>query len=388
VSFLRRVSTTRLVTVCTAAVVLGAGGVALGQAVAGGGPVPPRRSLPVAIHQALGAPAVSGVSGRISFTNRLIGMSGVEGATPLLTGASGRVWAAPDRRLRLELQSDRGDVLLVSDGQTLTLYDGSARTAYRGQLPPARDRHRAEGRNPPSLATIRQAIARFERRGTVSGPRSSSLAGEPAYTVRVSPRPRAGLLGAVELAWDASHGVPLRVAAFARGQSRPVLELQATDVSFGSVPSSVFSFTPPPGTKVVNVDSTHSASTRRHPSEVSGVPTVRRAVPFGLRAPARLAGMPLTGAHGLGRGGRSAALLVYGHGLGGLAVVEKPAAGARSDTAGRGRLPQTQVQVGSVAGQAIATPLGTLVRFSRGGVEYTVVGLVTKSVALSAARGL
>jgi outer membrane lipoprotein-sorting protein len=388
VSFLRRASTSRLVAVLTAAVVLAAGGVALAQAVAGGGPVPPRRSLPVAVRDALAAPAVPGVSGRISFTNRLIGLSGVEGATPLLTGASGRVWAAPERRLRLELQSDRGDVLLVSDGQTFTLYDGSARTAYRGRLPAAR--HHG-GAAVPTLATIRQAIGRFERHATVSGPRPSSLAGEPAYTVRVSPRPRAGLLGAVELAWDASHGVPLRLAAYARGESRPVLELQATDVSFGPVASSVFSFTPPPGTRMVEVASgertgaTGTASRRRSPT---GISAVRRRLPFALRAPARLAGMTLTGAHGLGRGARSGALLVYGHDLGGFAVLEKPAADARSDSAGGGQLRQTRVQVGDVAGQAIATPLGSLVRFSRGGVEYTVVGLVAKSVALSAARGL
>lgn len=386
-SFLRRSSTSRLVAVLTAAVVLAAGGVALAQAVAGGGPVPPRRSLPVAVRDALAAPAVPGVSGRISFTNRLIGLSGVEGATPLLTGATGRVWAGPDRRLRLELQSDRGDVLLVSDGQTFTLYDGSARTAYRGRLPAARDHG---GAGVPSLATIREAIVRFERHATVSGPRPSSLAGEPAYTVRVSPRPRAGLLDAVELAWDASHGIPLRVAAYARGESRPVLELKATDVSFGPVARSVFSFTPPPGTRVVNVASGERADTagaaphRRRPT----VAAVRRGLPFTLRAPSRLAGMTLTGAHRLGRGADSAALLVYGHDLGGLAVVEKRVASGRSDTAGAGQLQQTRVQVGNVAGQAITTPLGTLVRFSRGGVEYTVVGLVTKSVALSAARGL
>ena len=308
-SFLRRVSTTRLVAVCTAAVVLAAGGVALAQAVVGGGPVPPRRSLPVALHDAFAAPAVAGVSGRISFTNRLIGLSGVEGATPLVTGATGRVWAAPDHRLRLELQSDRGDVLLVSDGRAFTLYDGSARTAYRGRLPAGKDRHRAGEREAPSLEAIRQAIARFEEHAAVNGPTPGSVAGDPAYTVRVSPRSRAGLLGAVELAWDAAHGLPLRIAAYARGESRPVLELQATDISFGPVERSVFSFTPPPGTRMVNLATQQRGGPGSHAhraAEVSGVAAVRRGVPFALRAPPRLGGMPLTGAHRLGRGGHTA----------------------------------------------------------------------------------
>jgi outer membrane lipoprotein-sorting protein len=387
VSFLRRVSTFRLVAICSAAVALPAGGVALGQAVAGGGPVPPARPLAVAVRDALAAPAVPGISGRISFTNRLVDLSGVEGATPLLTGASGRVWAAPQRRLRLELQSDRGDVLLVSDGRTVTLYDGSARTAYRGRLPAERERRHPAGRGVPSLATVRQGIARFERHATVSGPRPGSLAGEPAYTVRISPRPQAGLLGAVELGWDAVRGVPLRLAVYARGDSRPVLELQAADVSFGPFPSSVFSFTPPPGTRVVNMATREPAGparsgSRRRPSDLAAV---RRGLPFTLSAPARLDGLPLTGAHRLSR---DAALLVYGDDLGGLAVVEKRAASSRARGAGGGELRLRGVGVGDTSGQAVVTPLGTLVRFSRGGVEYTVVGLVRQAVALAAARAL
>jgi hypothetical protein len=46
------------------------------------------------------------------------------------------------------------------------------------------------------------------------------------------------------------------------------------------------------------------------------------------------------------------------------------------------------VDVNGVAGQELATPLGTLVRFSRGGVDYTVVGLVPPAVTAGAARGL
>src|SRR5437588_3457273 len=274
-SFLRRLPTSRLLALCAAVVAVAAGGVAVGSALAGGGPVPPKRSLPRAVHAALAAPAIAGLSGRISFTNRLVDLSGVEGATPLLAGASGRVWAAPGRRLRLELQSDRGDVLLVSNGRTFTLYDGSARTAYRGQLPPAGGRAtQASRREPvPTLAAIGQGIARFERHASVAGPRPGSLAGRPVYTVRVSPRPRAGLLGAVELAWDATRGVPLRVAVYASGDSRPVLELRATDVGYGPIPASTFSFTPPRGTKITNVATGTAARTDgAHASRKAGHP--------------------------------------------------------------------------------------------------------------------
>src|SRR5205807_2417443 len=93
----------------------------------------------------------------ISFTNRLVDLSGMEGATPLLTGASGRLWAAPGRRLRLELQSDRGDVEVVSNGRSFTLYDPASKTAYRGTLPPERARPKRR-ETLPSLTEIRRAL--------------------------------------------------------------------------------------------------------------------------------------------------------------------------------------------------------------------------------------
>ena len=52
----------------------------------------------------------------------------------------------------------------------------------------------------------------------------------------IGPKHDAGLLGSAELAWDAVRGVPLRVAVYARGNSTPVLELKATNVSYGAVP--------------------------------------------------------------------------------------------------------------------------------------------------------
>ena len=59
----------------------------------------------------------------------------------------------------------------------------------------------------------------------------------PRTRSAISPKHDGGLLGAGELAWDATHGVPLRFAIYARAAHTPVLELKATDISFGSVAS-------------------------------------------------------------------------------------------------------------------------------------------------------
>ena len=50
------------------------------------------------------------VTARIRFTNHLVDTAGVEGSDPILSGATGRLWASSQGRFRLELQSSAGDV--------------------------------------------------------------------------------------------------------------------------------------------------------------------------------------------------------------------------------------------------------------------------------------
>ncbi len=64
----------------------------------------------------------------------------LEGADPLLGGASGRLWATAEGRLRLELQADvskssAGDLELLVDKRHFTLYDPGTETVYEGALP-------------------------------------------------------------------------------------------------------------------------------------------------------------------------------------------------------------------------------------------------------------
>jgi hypothetical protein len=46
------------------------------------------------------------------------------------------------------------------------------------------------------------------------------------------------------------------------------------------------------------------------------------------------------------------------------------------------------VSIDGTSGQELATALGTLVRFERGGVQYTIVGSVPPAAAEAAARAL
>lgn len=399
---LRRISTSRLLGLCTAAAVAVAAVAALAAGAFGGsGPVPPRKPLAAAVRQALAARAPAGVTADIQFTNHLIDSGLLHGASPLLTGATGRLWWSPGR-LRVELQAaggSSGDSEVLVDGDSVSVYDAASNTVYRAQLPAER---RDAARPPdahtvPSLARIQQAIDRLAARVAVGGAQPSTQAGRPAYTVRLTPRGHAGLVGGASVAWDAVAGVPLELGVYARGASSPVLSLVASDISYGRVDGSVFSITPPPGAKVVDLSrrARTAQAPRRHGRKhapVAGLDRVRAALPFTLDAPPALAGMSRADVRLIGAPGRSAAALVtYGQGLDGVAVFEQV---VRRHSGGQLKLGSRRdeslptVRVGSATATEISTPLGTVLRFDRSGVTFTVVGSVTKAVAEKAAAGL
>src|SRR3954452_11117878 len=162
-SYLRRISTRRLLALCAGVLAVGIATAAIALAATGGGPTPPPKPLPNAVHDALAAPRVAGVSARIEFTNHLLTSDNVQGSDPLLTGGSGRLWATPDGDLRLELQSDsaRGDSEIVVNRRRFLVYSGDSSRAYRGTLPRETGKPAGGARSdgPPSVTRIRRALA-------------------------------------------------------------------------------------------------------------------------------------------------------------------------------------------------------------------------------------
>lgn len=409
--FLRTVSTQRLLAILAGLVIAIAGGSAIAVAASSGGPVPRAESLAHAVHGALRGPSVQGISARVTFTNNLIDSSDIQGEDPLLQGASGRIWLSPStHQLRLELQSDNGDAQAVVNNRSFWLYDPSSHTVYEGTLPApsgtAKSKRRKAQTDPvPSLKQIQTELNKLSQHLDVSGAIPSDVAGQAAYTVQVSPKHNGGLLGDAQAAWDAVRGVPLRFAVYARGSSSPVIELKATEISFGRVPSSDFNVSPPIGSKVVKVSTTgashnralsHSRRevSRRRQHEVSGVAAVSRQLPFSLNAPTTLVGLGRQSVTLLESGRKPAALVTYGQNLGGIAVVEQSASSAgtsgdsnQSGDHGQG-LTLPTVSINGSTGQELDTALGTVIRFTSGSVSYTVLGSVPPAAAKAAARAL
>jgi len=358
VNMLRRVSLGRLLLGCGLTIGFGAALAALALAL-GGGPKPPAKPLPRAIHDALQGGSTAGFSANVRLTNHLVegaqlasGSSDEGGlaSSPLLSGASGRVWVSADGRLRLELQAEKGDTQIIYDGSKLSMYDASTNTLYVLKAPQPEHmggaKQDAHAHHPASLSDIEEAIAHLEKRATVSGATPTNVGGQPAYTVRVAPKEGGSLFGGVELSFDANHGLPLRAAVYSTQSSAPVIELAASSVSYEAVPDSVFEVKPPANATVEQL-SLGRGSTKK--PDAAHKPKVT----------------------------------VHGHGPGAVAVIEGPARGSQ-------QLPPElgHTKIGATTAGELKTELGTLLTFERSGVRYLLVGSVTPAAIEAVARGL
>jgi outer membrane lipoprotein-sorting protein len=378
VKFLRTLSTRSLLLVGVATAFLVVGGTTIAIAATGGsGRVPADKPLPSAIHQGLAASKPAGITARIRFTNGLFPSGALLGqaGSALMSGASGRLWVRNDGRGRLELQSDAGDVQVVWKQGEATVYDASSNTVYRIELP-ARQ-HQARNA-PPSVAGIGAFLAQLTKHVNVSSAQPSNVGGRTAYTVQLSPKEAGGLVGSVRLAWDATHGVPLRAAIYARGGTKPVLELKATRISYGAVPLSTVAIAPPAGARVVDL----AAPSGREQGRSQARPTK---LPFRVVAPDSLAGLKRSATRVVGHGSHRGVLVVYGEGLGAITVLERETGGSG---AGAQLKALPTVSLDGVEGHELATPLATILTWDRGGVSYVLAGSVKPSVAESAARSL
>jgi outer membrane lipoprotein-sorting protein len=367
---LRRLPLSRLLLLCGLVVVLGVSLTALAFAL-GAGPTPPPKPLADALHDALTAQPVEGVSAQIQLTDKLLEGANLDAgnggaslsSSPLLTGASGRLWVAKDGGFRLELQSEQGDTEIYGDGSaggTISMYDAATNTLYRLQ-PPKRgeDMQPAAGgsdHEAPSVAKIEAAISKLSRHAEVSEAMPTDIAGQAAYTVHVAPLEKGSLLGGAELSWDAAHGAPLRAALYSTESSAPVLELAATSISYGPVERSTLEFVPPANATVEEVVLPHHGS-QAHDSE---------------------------------QGGEHPKLTTFGKGPTTIAVLEDASKSHTAEPSSSTPPPEglQQVKINGVEASELPTQLGTLLSFERAGVRYLVAGAVTPSAVEAVAKGL
>lgn len=76
------------------------------------------------------------------------------------------------------------------------------------------------------------------------------VAGRPAYNLVLEPRTAGTLVGKVAIAVDGENGMPLSVAVTARGAAQPAFTAGFTSLSLEAPDDALFTFVPPPGSTV------------------------------------------------------------------------------------------------------------------------------------------
>jgi hypothetical protein len=168
-----------------------------------------------------------------------------------------------------------------------------------------------------------------------------------------------------------------------RPPGTPSIELAATHISYGSIPASTFAVTPPSRAKVTQISAPDHSAASGHAPDVTGRSAVAKQLAFPLAAPASLAGLPLQQVRLVKSQHGNSALSVYGQGLGAILVLQ----GKGGDDP-LSSLKLSKIALGDATGSELATALGTVLTFQRGGVSYVVAGSVPPLAAENAARGL
>jgi hypothetical protein len=334
---------------------------------------PPPTTLEELTLRELSGPGPAGVTAHFRYVDSLVPTTNlVPDATaggsplPLVSGANGRLWYA-NGRLRMEFQTDQGDTQLLLTGNHALVYDAADGTAYSAILPtvgvPQLARSGLEGAS--------SLLGSISGDAAISDPRPLVTGGRPAYSVRIAPTHDGGLLRSASVAVDAETGTPLRLDLYGVGGDEPLLEFALSDISYGDIEPSVFRLKLPFGMRPLAV-------------RFAAPPSVGGTVP--CTAPESIAGLELRTCREASRStdvpGR---VLLYGTNLSSVAVLEQPGGG---DPGGGLWSLLPTVPVSGTSGRELVTSLGTVIRFVRGGVTYTVLGSMPRPVVEAVARGL
>jgi outer membrane lipoprotein-sorting protein len=243
-----------------AAVVLGAGGSAVGVISATARDGLPHRTasqLLVDVQKA----RLDGLSGTV-VQNAELGLPslpgvGGGGSSDLSSMVSGshtlRLWYAGPNRARLALLGSLGESDVIRNGADLWTWSSTGKSATHRSVPVT------EGEAPESLASLspitpqqaaETALKAIAPSTKVSTDGTAVVAGRSAYELLLQPRDTRSLVASVRIALDGETHNPLRVRVFADGVSEPAFEVGFTSFDPTKPAASVFSFNPPPGTKV------------------------------------------------------------------------------------------------------------------------------------------
>jgi outer membrane lipoprotein-sorting protein len=209
---------------------------------------------------------VSTLSGTIVETARL-GLPSLPGADrsaaltwqTLVTGThTARVWLDGADKQRLALLGQLAESDVVHNGRDVWTYASDTQTVGHTVIPAdAASKAKAaetkvnDLKNYTPQGAAAQALKAIDPSTVVTVDPTARVAGQPAYTLVLTPRDAQSTVRKVLIAIDATHNVPLRVQVFGKAAA-PAFETAFTNISYKRPAASVFAFTPPKGAKVTN----------------------------------------------------------------------------------------------------------------------------------------
>jgi outer membrane lipoprotein-sorting protein len=184
-----------------------------------------------------------------------LGGASSSGLADLLMGdQTYKVWRSPDG-LRIANLLRAGERDLVVNATDAWFWDSQTQTAkhltYDGAVLQKRAAAEQQAVTPPDPATLATKIVRrLAPFADLSVTSNRWVAGEPTYTLVLTPTSSSTLVGSIEVALGANNWMPLQIQVFAKGVGSPAISVGFTSISFGSVDPSMFDFTPPAGATV------------------------------------------------------------------------------------------------------------------------------------------
>lgn len=156
----------------------------------------------------------------------------------------------------------------IASGNTVWVYDSREQTAAYAEIDEAQaqaskdeamlrlDAYAAEIgldlTNPQAVAEY--AMAQVGDSSEISVGTDHYHAGRTAYELIVTPNSEVSLIASVVISIDSEFGIPLAVTVNSTEQVEPAMQIGFESISFQDQDESLFSFTPPAGTTVTNLN--------------------------------------------------------------------------------------------------------------------------------------
>lgn len=164
-------------------------------------------------------------------------------------------------KIRIQLEDKLAERNIVSNGTDAWSFDSNTNTATHIAIPAgsaatvtakARAAATALGvdlTNPAAIAA--ELLTHLDATTRVSVGSDSTVAGRSAYELVLTPKSASTLVASVTIAVDSKTGLPLKVTVLAKGHKSPAFEVGLTAVDFTPPAASLFTFTPPAGSTIV-----------------------------------------------------------------------------------------------------------------------------------------